>query len=58
MASRLGMNRLKNELETSAFQILYQRQHGKVNALVQEFRRPFDGFTIGESISNNNSLRQ
>lgn len=50
LASRLGMNRLKNELESAAFKILYQRQHGKVNALVQEFRRPFDGFTIGQSM--------
>lgn len=50
LASRLGMNRLKNELESAAFKILYQRQHGKVNALVQEFRRPFDGLTIGESM--------
>lgn len=50
LASRLGMNRLKIELESAAFKILYQRQHGKVNALVQEFRRPFDGLTIGQSM--------
>ena len=50
LASRLGMNRLKNELESAAFQILYQRQHSKVNALVQEVRRPFAGFTIGQSM--------
>uniref|UniRef100_A0A6S8J2A1 RelA/SpoT domain-containing protein n=1 Tax=Amphora coffeiformis TaxID=265554 RepID=A0A6S8J2A1_9STRA len=50
LASRLGMNKLKNELESTAFQILYQRQYGKVNALVQEFRRPFAGLTIGQSM--------
>ena len=50
LASRLGMNRLKNELESAAFKILYQRQHKKVNALVQEFRHPFNGLTIGESM--------
>lgn len=50
LASRLGMNRLKNELESTAFKILYQRQYGKVNALVQEFRRPFAGLTIGQSM--------
>lgn len=50
LASRLGMNRLKNEVESAAFKILYQRQHGKVNALVQQVRRPFAGVTIGESM--------
>ena len=36
--------------KSAAFKILYQRQHGKVNALVQEVRRPFAGLTIGESM--------
>jgi (p)ppGpp synthase/HD superfamily hydrolase len=31
LASRLGMHRLKSELEGTAFQILYRRQYAKVN---------------------------
>jgi len=36
LASRLGMHRLKNELESAAFQILYRRQHAKVSSLAQQ----------------------
>jgi (p)ppGpp synthase/HD superfamily hydrolase len=50
LASRLGMNRLKNELESGAFKILYQRQHGKVNSSVHQFRKPLDALTIGQSM--------
>lgn len=38
LASRLGMHRLKNELEDAAFRILYRRQHGKVTALKEQKR--------------------
>lgn len=33
LASRLGMHRLKNELERAAFQVLYPRQYQRVNQL-------------------------
>jgi ppGpp synthetase/RelA/SpoT-type nucleotidyltranferase len=33
LASRLGMHRLKNEIEDTAFQILYRRQYEKVMSL-------------------------
>lgn len=33
LASRLGMHRLKNEIEDAAFQILYKRQYEKVMSL-------------------------
>jgi (p)ppGpp synthase/HD superfamily hydrolase len=36
LASRLGMNRLKNELEGAAFRILYRRQYEKVKQLTHE----------------------
>ena len=35
LASRLGMYRLKNELEGAAFQILYKRQYNKVSQMIQ-----------------------
>jgi ppGpp synthetase/RelA/SpoT-type nucleotidyltranferase len=38
LASRLGMHRLKNELEAAAFRILYRRQHETVTALLQQTR--------------------
>jgi ppGpp synthetase/RelA/SpoT-type nucleotidyltranferase len=38
LASRLGMHRLKNELEGAAFRILYRRQYEKVNRLARELR--------------------
>lgn len=38
LASRLGMHRLKNELEENAFKILYRRQHRKVTALKEQKR--------------------
>lgn len=36
LVSRLGMHRLKNEIEGAAFRILYHRQHTKVSDLRQE----------------------
>ena len=38
LASRLGMHRLKNELEGAAFRILYRRQSKKVHRLARELR--------------------
>jgi ppGpp synthetase/RelA/SpoT-type nucleotidyltranferase len=38
LASRLGMHRLKNELEQAAFQILYKRQHRTVESLLHQTR--------------------
>jgi (p)ppGpp synthase/HD superfamily hydrolase len=38
MASRLGMHRLKNELEGTAFKILYRRQYETVTSLSHEFQ--------------------
>lgn len=38
IASRLGMHRLKNELEEAAFRILYRRQYETVSALLHERR--------------------
>jgi ppGpp synthetase/RelA/SpoT-type nucleotidyltranferase len=38
LASRLGMHRLKNELEHAAFQILYKRQHRTVESLLHQSR--------------------
>lgn len=38
LASRLGMHRLKNELEHAAFQILYKRQHRTVESLLHQTR--------------------
>jgi len=39
LASRLGMHRLKNELEGAAFCILYPRQYETVNSLARQIRR-------------------
>jgi len=36
LASRLGMHRLKNEMEGAAFQILYKRQYEKVTSMIQQ----------------------
>jgi len=36
LASQLGMNRLKNEIEGSAFRILYRRQFETVNSLMKQ----------------------
>lgn len=36
LASRLGMHRLKNEMEGAAFQILYRRQYEKVTSMIQQ----------------------
>jgi len=38
LASRLGMHRLKNELEENAFRILYRRQYETVSALLHQTR--------------------
>ena len=49
LASRLGMHRLKNELENAAFRVLYRKQYAKVTALNEETRSA-DGPTIVESM--------
>ncbi len=36
LASRLGMHRLKNEIEGAAFSILYPRQHAEVTKMTQD----------------------
>ncbi|MGK3739249.1 MAG: ppGpp synthetase/RelA/SpoT-type nucleotidyltransferase [Bacillariaceae sp.] len=38
LASRMGMHRLKNELEHAAFQILYRRQHRTYESLLSQTR--------------------
>jgi len=38
LASRMGMHRLKNELEHAAFQILYRRQHRTYESLLRQTR--------------------
>jgi len=38
LASRMGMNQLKNELEYVAFQILYRRQHRTYESLMRQTR--------------------
>ena len=38
LASRMGMHRLKNELEHTAFQILYRRQHNTYEKLLRQTR--------------------
>ncbi|VEU40528.1 unnamed protein product [Pseudo-nitzschia multistriata] len=38
LASRMGMHRLKNELEHAAFQLLYRRQHRTYESLLQQTR--------------------
>jgi (p)ppGpp synthase/HD superfamily hydrolase len=39
LASRLGMHRLKNELEHAAFRLLYKRQHRTVESLLHQRRQ-------------------
>ena len=51
LASRLGMHRLKNELEGAAFKILYRRQYEAVNSLHQR-RGGVSNNNIGESMRN------
>jgi len=38
LASRMGMHRLKNELEYAAFQILYRRQHRTYESMLRQTR--------------------
>ncbi|OEU21949.1 Nucleotidyltransferase, partial [Fragilariopsis cylindrus CCMP1102] len=40
LASRMGMHRLKNELEHAAFQILYRRQHRTYESLLKQSSSP------------------
>jgi ppGpp synthetase/RelA/SpoT-type nucleotidyltranferase len=49
LASRLGMHRLKNELEGAAFKVLYRRQYEAVNSLHQR-RGGSSNNNIGESM--------
>ena len=46
LASRLGMHRLKNELEEYAFRTLYRRQYQKLASLTKQIR-PYTGHTRG-----------
>jgi len=46
LASRLGMHRLKNELEESAFRILYRRQYETVSALLHQTRDSEESFHL------------
>mmetsp|Transcript_3000 Transcript_3000/g.6354 ORF Transcript_3000/g.6354 Transcript_3000/m.6354 type:complete len:719 (+) Transcript_3000:315-2471(+) len=50
ISSRLGMHRLKNELEGAAFQILYKRQYEQVLAFTSERITP-DGPTAQEAMN-------
>jgi (p)ppGpp synthase/HD superfamily hydrolase len=59
LASRLGMHRLKNELEEAAFRTLYRRQYETVKSLSQQMRykklsqfnrRDTGTLNIGESL--------
>lgn len=47
LASRLGMHRLKNELEETAFKILYRRQYDTVTSLLHENK---NDQSIGENM--------
>jgi GTP diphosphokinase / guanosine-3',5'-bis(diphosphate) 3'-diphosphatase len=51
LASRLGMHRLKNELEGAAFRILYRRQYEAVNSLHQRRGGTSDN-NSGQSMRN------
>lgn len=46
IASRLGMHRLKNELEEAAFRILYRRQYETVSALLHQTRDSDDSLRL------------
>ena len=52
LASRLGMHRLKNELEGAAFRIRYRRQYQRVTSLAQERRSTTSNKTLGESLQS------
>ncbi len=51
LASRLGMHRLKNELEGTAFQLLYRRQYEAVSSL-SRVRQVEDAAAIKESMQH------
>uniref|UniRef100_A0A7S2V6V5 RelA/SpoT domain-containing protein n=1 Tax=Entomoneis paludosa TaxID=265537 RepID=A0A7S2V6V5_9STRA len=51
IASRLGMHRLKSELEGAAFQILHKRQYDRVIALTSKRETP-DGPTAQEAMND------
>jgi len=51
LASRLGMHRLKNELEDAGFRILYRRQYETVTALTQQVRNDQQSGSISESMN-------
>uniref|UniRef100_A0A7S2DWE5 RelA/SpoT domain-containing protein n=1 Tax=Helicotheca tamesis TaxID=374047 RepID=A0A7S2DWE5_9STRA len=51
LASRLGMHRLKNELEGAAFRILYRRQYEAVTSLALQKRRGSQsGISVGDGM--------
>ena len=51
LASRLGMHRLKNEIEGAAFSILYPRQHAAVTEMTQQ-NKPCNNGDDGCIVSN------
>ena len=44
LASHLGLHRLKNEIESAAFQILYRRQYAAFNAMMCKPKRIVPGY--------------
>ncbi len=52
LASRLGMQRLKNELENAAFRLLYPRQYKKITSLTQRFRLGQTKLKVGDGMRN------
>ena len=54
LASRMGLHRLKNELEDAAFRILYRRQYEYVESLLHQTRSNY----VSSSSGRNNSHKQ
>jgi len=52
LASRLGMHRLKNEIEGTAFRLLYPRQYDKITSLTQKFRLGQTKLKVGDGMKN------
>lgn len=52
LASRLGMHRLKNEIEGTAFRLLYPRQYNKITSLTHQFRLGQTKLKVGDGMKN------
>jgi len=52
LASRLGMHRLKNEIEGTAFRLLYPRQYKKITSLTHKFRLGQTKLKVGDGMKN------